>query len=697
MEDDFSSIFCDNLFEGDDDHWLFEQPLSNSLDIPLQSIDDDSLSIPQPSPLLFPIKTEYFPSSSDGSSVNKEILNASSIHSTENSSGRYGNFNSDLKEGLTEFVPWTGFDYSSDGEVEDDDHEETTGGSKKKRKRVKIKQPNPDADVIASATGDNLKKLGIDPNSNEGKKQMRKIRNRLSAQFHRERKKGYITYLENLVRERDAKLSLASTHMQQVIQENEKLLMHIEIESKHSDIEDFSSIATAAGHTDSDTGDDSDTILSSPPNSPMSSFSTGTHFSGSRIGSTISLFSAIVMISLTMFGPSLQPNSFDPEETSQMNHRKLSILPSENSLDKSSSFDFIQSPEARDTVSSLTAIKAAKDKRSLIATHERNLLSSSASLSQDMDDFIRRSENVNKNAYPSNQHLLPQFPATDVMSVLVPPSNDRFILRPESLTDNNQHLWKYQDHIADIYPPFHMISNQEEQSTNISKAKGNLRTRYNQKDTVESSPVKESNGLLQRYVPPGEYQKESHDHSWGEQIWTTAQDMGKGLVPSHLQEPMSHTESDRHSKPQPSIDWSSSPSLKPTSVSRVLLTQGRALLDPSLVSPLVPQPNVVRRESDYTDTFLKALTTNQHSSGPSPVFRMGGNDMGTSPVESPDSNVLVMLLPASKVRWGKDWGRSSEGSMEAMLNGLNFTDYSNHDDKSRGEIPSDSAVQDDMW
>jgi hypothetical protein len=76
---------------------------------------------------------------------------------------------------------------------------------------------------------------------------------------------------------------------------------------------------------------------------------------------------------------------------------------------------------------------------------------------------------------------------------------------------------------------------------------------------------------------------------------------------------------------------------------------------------------------------------------------MGGNDMGTSPVESPDSNVLVMLLPASKVRWGKDWGRSSEGSMEAMLNGLNFTDYSNHDDKSRGEIPSDSAVQDDMW
>jgi hypothetical protein len=75
---------------------------------------------------------------------------------------------------------------------------------------------------------------------------------------------------------------------------------------------------------------------------------------------------------------------------------------------------------------------------------------------------------------------------------------------------------------------------------------------------------------------------------------------------------------------------------------------------------------------------------------------MGINDMGTSPAES-DNNVLVMLLPASKVRWGKNWGRSSEGTMEAMLNGLNFTDYSNNDDKSGGEIPSDNPVQDDMW
>ena len=71
--------------------------------------------------------------------------------------------------------------------------------------------------------------------------------------------------------------------------------------------------------------------------------------------------------------------------------------------------------------------------------------------------------------------------------------------------------------------------------------------------------------------------------------------------------------------------------------------------------------------------------------------------MGTSP--SGDSNMLVMLLPASSVRWGKNWGDSSEGTMEAMLKGLNFTDtdstYSSYNDN--GNSNSNTENEEGMW
>lgn len=83
-------------------------------------------------------------------------------------------------EGLTEFIPWVGFDDNSDNEDDDDDKDSKDmkdeiggsgaggGGQKKKRKRTKQKPINPDAGLIATATEENLSRLGIDPNSNEG-------------------------------------------------------------------------------------------------------------------------------------------------------------------------------------------------------------------------------------------------------------------------------------------------------------------------------------------------------------------------------------------------------------------------------------------------------------------------------------------------------------------------------------------------
>jgi hypothetical protein len=58
--------------------------------------------------------------------------------------------------------------------------------------------------------------------------------------------------------------------------------------------------------------------------------------------------------------------------------------------------------------------------------------------------------------------------------------------------------------------------------------------------------------------------------------------------------------------------------------------------------------------------------------------------------------MLVMLLPASSVRWGKNWAESSEGTMEAMLNGLNFTDTA-HNTRGSNSGTETGGESEGMW
>ena len=123
---------------------------------------------------------------------------------------------------------WIDFDVGDDDEdnlyeaievlLADEDDESHNSGSKssipitekgrsKKKRSTTTRQPkkrklNPDAATIASCTEAALKDLDIDPESEDAKKMRRQIRNRLSAQFHRDRKNMYIKTFEDKVAEK---------------------------------------------------------------------------------------------------------------------------------------------------------------------------------------------------------------------------------------------------------------------------------------------------------------------------------------------------------------------------------------------------------------------------------------------------------------------------------------------------------------
>jgi hypothetical protein len=90
------------------------------------------------------------------------------------------------------------------------------------------------------------------------------------------------------------------------------------------------------------------------------------------------------------------------------------------------------------------------------------------------------------------------------------------------------------------------------------------------------------------------------------------------------------------------------------------MTHGKALLDPSLVvSPKSSESSTV------TTSALSTWRAPEESSG-----------KPTVPVVVPtsaDAQVLVMLLPASQVRWGRVWADSEAGTTESLLHMLNET------------------------
>lgn len=105
---------------------------------------------------------------------------------------------------INQCAPHAPLDAANDiGEQSDDSF---SSGQTNPRKRRCPGPSNPDAVLVDQATDEKLRQLNIDPNSREGKKERRRIRNRLSAQMHRERKQAYIETLQYEVELRDQRI-----------------------------------------------------------------------------------------------------------------------------------------------------------------------------------------------------------------------------------------------------------------------------------------------------------------------------------------------------------------------------------------------------------------------------------------------------------------------------------------------------------
>mmetsp|Transcript_8311 Transcript_8311/g.9079 ORF Transcript_8311/g.9079 Transcript_8311/m.9079 type:complete len:569 (+) Transcript_8311:169-1875(+) len=125
-------------------------------------------------------------------------------------------------------------------------------GSNKKRKF------NPDAEKIAEVTEAALRSLDIDPNSQDAKKKRRQIRNRLSAQFHRDRKNAYIKQLEDAS---DASKKLIESLQKRIYElEQENVFLKDQLGVYHPTMRSGSTGSTTAA---------SDSEISSTGSSPL--------------------------------------------------------------------------------------------------------------------------------------------------------------------------------------------------------------------------------------------------------------------------------------------------------------------------------------------------------------------------------------------------------------------------------------------
>ena len=713
LDHEFLDLFTDGLNDGEDDEWL---PLAIAADErPYIKAETTEYFMEDQLTQLFtshqPQTTTNVTSSSAVIKNGPQILCKKMV--VDDPTLSHGQ--KLVRNGLTAFTAWTDFDADENSDDEDgEEGEQTIINGKKRRRTAKQKPINPDADLIAAATEENFKLLNLDPESKEGKRQRRRIRNRLSAQFHRERKKNYIAHMESLIKERDLKLQEIAVIIDTLTTENETLKMQVEksltMGGRNDSVANFSHVSSGFGSntthaslSDDVTDDSSSMGLSTAPSSPSSAAFTGassprTSFSRSSsvaVRSGVSLLSVFFMLGITLFGP---PNT--QHDHLNGNNNQMTVT-TPTTMGKDASFfetplQLLQLPQPQDNEpSSLSSSSLSSSSLSSALVHKRVILSTQQPQQQEEDQ----------------EHQKPP-------QIIISPLSSKpslFINTPPAFGATSGAMWKYQSHVADLYPSLARYQSPDTFTTTshdndfTEGRNGNnthnpkrryLRSRSDQQSPSSVNITRISTVVNRRTIISPQQKEMKDEEEKGESVETMS------LVPVSALPSPSNTATTGALLATSTLG-ESSPSVV-SSMSRVLLTSGRALLDPAMVIRTGSTTTASKSTSDMTsdhqtETALStwidravggigigARTTNTGNTVNSPpVVSVGVASAGVAGVTN-SGNMLVMLLPASSVRWGKVWADSSEGTMEALLSGMNV------DDKTTNSTTNEND-QEGMW
>jgi hypothetical protein len=532
--------------------------------------------------------------------------------------------------------PWNNCDeLNSDDEIDnedingdinnDDNNKSNNSASKKKRKRQR--PYNPDADLIAAATEENLKLLNIDTNSKEGKVQRRKIRNRMSAQLHRERKKSYINYLENVIRHRESNMIDLQSKINYLTKESEILRNQLseKIIEKPTVLRPFFDYITS-GNSSQDNGstsnDDTDREKDVSMTSSGTSIVSGSDGSNDIItneieqnaslvksfGKSFPLFSIVLMMGFTLFNsPSSTSSSFDLQPS--LNQLQLTSSLQDNSLISNDEkvWKYLDEPSNTNDNTDKT-------------NHNGRVLLSISSLPSTMDNV----NDLIPYKQPNTQDS--EYNPPIINEKLFLPSSQPNIPIPSITT--SKALWKYQDRVLHLFPEL-----KNNIPSKLRNKKRNLRYRSKDNDNDNFNNDYNDKLLVSSSYP------QSFDWISSDKDETNSNDKINNKV----------TEGDN--------------TVLPTS--RVFMSHGKALLDPSLTLG-IPSSYITPEV-----TSSKSLSTWRDSNSYSDSSNSNNNQNQHQQSKQVDPNVLYMLLPANQIRWGTSWSES-DGTMKAFLDNLNF-------------------------
>lgn len=155
------------------------------------------------------------------------------------------------------------------GETDCGESLQPTEASTVSGKCVKKRKYNPDSDKIAAVTDATLQNLDVDPNSKEGKQKRRQIRNRLSAQFHRDRKNAHISELEAALTRKDTELDSLRNQVKQLKKEIEMLRDANASAASNNIVADSEYFNNMNGYTSASSNMSAISSTSSPNESPF--------------------------------------------------------------------------------------------------------------------------------------------------------------------------------------------------------------------------------------------------------------------------------------------------------------------------------------------------------------------------------------------------------------------------------------------